>query len=179
MSNNFFKIVFMILPRHSFGGLILTSALKEQHCSYLYLYLWDYRCWQVKNETLPVCCPLRHLSFCQGASKKANGFHGPAERFITVIDESLLLQDPISESIYSVCPEKPIYNHILLKLKKKKLIILDEWNNNLCICLTRKWICTEPISKTSLAWRSVTGPMTRMKLGFTLVRYVVQGALSE
>lgn len=41
-------------------------------------------------------------------------------------------------------------------------------------CLTRKWICIEPISKTSSASRSVTGLMTRMRLASTLVRFVVQ-----
>lgn len=155
-----------------------SSALEEQHCSYLYLYLWDYRCWQVKNGTLPVCSPLHHLSFCQWSSKKANGFPASSWKmhysdwWITAAPWSRFSFNIFSPSRKTQANIQPFFFYLILKTLK----CLDVWDINLCMCLTRKWICTEPISKTSLAWRSVTGLMMRMRLGSTLVRYVMQGS---
>lgn len=137
----------------------LPLALEEQHCSYLYLYLWDYRCWQVKNGIVPACSPQHHLSFCQWSSQEANGF--PASSWKMHYTDWWITAD----SVYLVLPgeHELIYKHFLFHLG-------GVWHINLCICLTRKWICTEPTSKTSLAWQSVTGLMMRMRLGSTLVR---------
>lgn len=178
--------VFPQMPNYSWAAVLgefnpcraLSSALREQRCSYHYLYLWDYRCWQVKNGTLPVCRPQHHLSSCQPACKKASGF--PASSWKIHYSDwwiTVALWSHFLVNIYSVRPEthEQIYNHYLLSLKKI-IIISDVWVIHLCTCLTRKWICTEPISKTSSAWRSVTGLMMRMRLGSTLVRYVALGS---
>lgn len=131
--------------------------------------------WKTGLCPFAVHCIIFHS--VNGPLRKPMASLRPAERCITVIDGSLLLHDAVSHSIYSVRPgkHKQIYNlffYLILKTLKR----LDVWDINLCMCLTRKWICTEPISKTSLAWRSVTGLMMRMRLGSTLVRYVMQGS---
>lgn len=121
-----------------------------------------------------LCPPVVHCIIfhsVNGPLRKPMASLHPAERCITLIDGSLLLHYPVPHSVYSVHPGEhdSICKHFLFHVG-------GVWHINLCMCLTRKWICTEPTFKTSLAWQSVTGLMMRMRLGSTLVRYVMQGS---
>lgn len=121
--------------------------------------------WKTGLWPSAVPCIISHA--VSGALRKANGLPATgwkihySDWWITVALWSHFLVDTFALSRNTFIQ---IHGYFLLHLKNIKS---NFW---FTLCLTRRWICTEPTSKINLAWPSVIELMMRMRLGFTLVR---------